>query len=401
MTESLTAGEMFAGYGGLATAVHSAFGGRGVLVRTAWLAEPAAAPSRILAHRYPGVPNLGDVTTIDWADPAHAVDIIAGGSPCQDVSGAGRRAGMTEGTRSNLWVAQREAIATIRPQWAVWENVRGAYSAQAHSDLEPCPGCLGGHEGGGQSLFCGHSDVFSGTFPASGMTLSGVAYELRTWEHRTGDTGSSFSPDDETDGLLRTPCATEDEGGPLHPDVAAARGQTLRLTGQILAMTGDLLPTPRASDQNSPGVHGNGGQDLRTTVDLKLLPTPQANIAANGGSQDPAKRRAGGHSVSIKDVVEHPAGWGRFAPAIRRWERVLGRWAPEPTVPGRKGGRARLSPAFVEWMMGLPAGWVTDPAIGLTRSEQLKALGNGVVPQQGAAAISDMLDAFECQGADD
>lgn len=45
--------------------------------------------------------------------------------------------------------------------------------------------------------------------------------------------------------------------------------------------------------------------------------------------------------------------------------------------------------------MGLPAGWVTDPEIGLTRSQQLKALGNGVVPQQGAAAIADMLDAFE------
>lgn len=48
-------------------------------------------------------------------------------------------------------------------------------------------------------------------------------------------------------------------------------------------------------------------------------------------------------------------------------------------------------------MMGLPAGWVTDPAIGLTRNEQLKACGNGVVPQQAAAALQDMLQAFEVQ----
>jgi DNA (cytosine-5)-methyltransferase 1 len=48
-------------------------------------------------------------------------------------------------------------------------------------------------------------------------------------------------------------------------------------------------------------------------------------------------------------------------------------------------------------MMGLPEGWVTDPAIGITRNEQLKACGNGVVPQQAIAALSDMLQAFQAQ----
>lgn len=51
---------------------------------------------------------------------------------------------------------------------------------------------------------------------------------------------------------------------------------------------------------------------------------------------------------------------------------------------GRTG--PRLSPRFVEWLMGLPPGWVTDVP-GLSRSAQLKALGNGVVPQQAVAAI--------------
>jgi DNA (cytosine-5)-methyltransferase 1 len=46
-------------------------------------------------------------------------------------------------------------------------------------------------------------------------------------------------------------------------------------------------------------------------------------------------------------------------------------------------------------MMGLPEGWVTDPAIGISRNEQLKACGNGVVPQQAIAALSDMLQAFQ------
>jgi DNA (cytosine-5)-methyltransferase 1 len=50
-----------------------------------------------------------------------------------------------------------------------------------------------------------------------------------------------------------------------------------------------------------------------------------------------------------------------------------------------------LNPELPEWMMGWPHGWVTDPAIGLTRAEQLKACGNGVVPQQAAHAIRHLL----------
>ena len=68
--------------------------------------------------------------------------------------------------------------------------------------------------------------------------------------------------------------------------------------------------------------------------------------------------------------------------------------APAPAfyVPGKDKGT--INTAFVEWMMGLPAGHVTDPAIGLSRGDQLKALGNGVVPQQATAALRDMLAAF-------
>lgn len=81
--------------------------------------------------------------------------------------------------------------------------------------------------------------------------------------------------------------------------------------------------------------------------------------------------------------------WGPYGDAIRRWETVLGRPAPSPTEPGSKG-QPRLFPAFVEWLMGLPAGWVTDVP-GLGRNEMLKALGNGVVSQQCAAALRLLL----------
>lgn len=80
--------------------------------------------------------------------------------------------------------------------------------------------------------------------------------------------------------------------------------------------------------------------------------------------------------------------WGEYAPAVRRWERLLGRPAPYPTQPGQHG-RPVLAPAFVEHLMGLPQGWVSD--LSLPRTAKLRALGNGVVPAQAAHAVSLLL----------
>jgi DNA (cytosine-5)-methyltransferase 1 len=78
--------------------------------------------------------------------------------------------------------------------------------------------------------------------------------------------------------------------------------------------------------------------------------------------------------------------WGPYAAAIRRWENTLGRPAPAPTEPNHKGDGQRLAPVFVEWMLGLPEGWVTDVP-GISRTQQLKILGNGVVPDQALLAL--------------
>lgn len=138
-TKPLKVGAMFAGYGGLEMGVSQVLD-----AEPAWLAEFEPAPSRILAQRFPGVPNLGDVTKVDWT-AIEPVDVITGGSPCQDLSGAGKRAGMKAGTRSGLWASMCDAIEIIRPRLVVWENVRGALSAPADSgDLESCEFCLDG-----------------------------------------------------------------------------------------------------------------------------------------------------------------------------------------------------------------------------------------------------------------
>lgn len=99
---------------------------------TVMLSDLDDGPCRVLAARYPDTPNMGDVTRIDFTRMGH-VDVLCGGSPCQSVSLAGMRAGMSHGTRSGLWSYQCDAIAAARPALAVWENVSGALSARASS----------------------------------------------------------------------------------------------------------------------------------------------------------------------------------------------------------------------------------------------------------------------------
>lgn len=82
--------------------------------------------------------------------------------------------------------------------------------------------------------------------------------------------------------------------------------------------------------------------------------------------------------------------WGKFAVAIDRWEKIICRPAPAPTIENEKNGKHRLNPIFVEWLMGLPEGHVTD--VDISRNNMLKALGNGVVPQQAALALSILLE---------
>ena len=120
-----------------------------------------------------------------------------------------------------------------------------------------------------------------------------------------------------------------------------------------------------------------------------LLPTPQARD--HHGAQLPEQRLARGHQINLNDVALELAanwereGWARYEAAIRRWELITGRPAPFPGERGRSG-RYRLSVDFTEWCQGLPAGWVAGIS-GLTYAAKIRALGNGVVPRQGAAAL--------------
>ena len=124
-----------------------------------------------------------------------------------------------------------------------------------------------------------------------------------------------------------------------------------------------------------------------------ILRTPAASEAERGHQPESKSRARGGQVTLSGQMMEHEpskTNWGKFAPAINRWSQALGRPAPLPTKPDGKEGAHRLSSAFTEWMMGVPAGWITD--VGLTRNEELKACGNGVVPQQAELALRVLLE---------
>jgi DNA (cytosine-5)-methyltransferase 1 len=120
--EDLQIASLCTGYGGLDIAALAVFGGRLV-----WCADSDKYVSTILAARYPDVPNLGDLTALDWAE-IPAVDVLCAGFPCQDISFSGRGAGIEKGVRSGIWKNIVTGIRELRPKVIVVENVAAVRS---------------------------------------------------------------------------------------------------------------------------------------------------------------------------------------------------------------------------------------------------------------------------------
>jgi DNA (cytosine-5)-methyltransferase 1 len=365
----MKSGSLFSGYGGLDMAVAEVFG-----AEPAWFSEIEDAPSKILAHHWPDVPNLGDITKIDW-DTVEPVDILSGGFPCQDVSAAGKRAGMHPDTRSGLWNHMAYAISKLRPRYVVAENVRGLLSAEAHSDVEPCPWCLG--DGPGEPALRALGAVLG--------DLADLGYDAQWCGLRAADVGAPH-------GRFRIFILAADAANLGHERGRGAWGWWPRPAddGESAAGAGhDGCERRSECDREPLGVFA-GACGCHADRRAELATDPQGNGWDEGRTQ-PAGQLWGSDAAERGTST---VAWSQYGPAVVRWERILGRVAPSPTEPNSKGSQ-RLNPAFVEWMMGLPAGHVTAVP-GVNRNAQLKALGNGVVPQQAIAALRHMY-AAECR----
>jgi hypothetical protein len=154
----------------------------------------------------------------------------------------------------------------------------------------------------------------------------------------------------------------------------------------------DLIPTPTTRDhKDGSQPHERDGIIQTDTVARALLNSGEVSLPTPTASDWKGANHSGSGSASSRGMatVVEQTNWGKFEPAIKRWEETLGRPAPAPTKPDGKEGAHRLSSAFTEWMMGVPKGWITD--CGLSRNDELKACGNGVVPQQAELALRVLL----------
>jgi len=277
----------------------------------AWVCDNDPTAAAILRHHHPHVPNLGDITEVDW-NSVEPVDAITAGFPCQDISDAGQRAGIRKGRNSGLWRHIIFAARVLRPRLIILENV----AAITRRGLDTVTG-----------------------------DLAAIGYDARWCTLRASDIGAPHQRNRWF--AIAYPTATADATRIGEREQADA---THTITGG-----GDARSEPRRGSQHP--------------ADPDSLRRERAR-----GSRDRRERP----SYRDRGPLEW---WGRYAAAVNRWENVLGRYAPAPTCD-----RGRLSPWFVEWMMGLPEGHVTGVP-GVSPWAMLRCLGNGVVPQQAATAI--------------
>lgn len=382
-------GSLFSGYGGLDMGVQAVLGGE-----TAWFSEIDAAPSKILANHWPDVPNHGDVTTVDWT-AVEPVDVLTGGFPCQDLSHAGRRAGMRPGTRSGLWADYLKAIDVLHPQLAVIENVRGLLNgcAESDSDLEPCAGCLG------------ESDIHRPVLRALGRVLGDLAligydtewislsasdagaphgrFRVFVFAHPAGEPWGIADGDDVRAGSLevgrRAPAGTD---ASTDSDDSAGYGERSRTeSGQGSEVAQDADRATRSERRESAPGQAEGGRSRTDAGGRSGTPAADAQRGESWLGYDTDEVWGWADQAEQVGLGDLGPRFGEYATAIARWEGVT-RPAPSPVNPA-----GRLAPEFAEWMMGLPAGHVTAVP-DLSDDDKFKAIGNGVCPQQAALATA-------------
>ena len=334
-------GSLCSGYGGLDMAVEAVTGGR-----TVWVCDNAPGPAAVLAHRWPNTPNHGDMTTTDWAT-VEPVDVVAAGFPCQPVSHAGRRAGIHD--ERWLFGDVIRCIVGTRARLLVCENVPGLLTANNGDAMARVVEGLAAVGWVGRWRTVAAADIGA---PHRRQRVFIVAHPAHTDSDRRSDLlGARLRPQPPRDGADADPDTPHQR-----PDrTFQSRGRRHRSTYRGGGATADPSGVRREERQR---------------------PAPRQ---APGGRPQCRDQRRG------RDAVD----WGPYRAAVERWEHLTGP-APDPTIQNHAGDGRRLSPMFVEWMMGLPPGWVTAVP-GLTYGGQLHLLGNGVVPQQAEHALRWLL----------
>ena len=427
---------LFSGIGGLDLAAESCG------IETAAFCEIEPYAVEVLKRRWPAIENHGDITRFTNrrlrelggspflrfkcpADYDGTIDVVHGGFPCQDLSVAGKQAGL-EGARSGLWFEMLRVISEIRPAFVLAENVRGAvnlaldtvYSNLVNQGYKVYPyvipaSAVGApHQRERLFVFGVRRDVvhafaerLQGSERASAFCEDGTPSSQPAAE--CGEGGGAFWP---------TPTSTERSG--INPNTGRGAGLTHAVS---------LWPTPHRNCSNGAGAHGDGGLNIQTAV--SLWPTPRANKIGGSTSE--------GYGLCLQEAVNG----GRDTKLWRTPDAHCDRgpsseermkWKQENKMPvsindqvqheGKSKGQ--LNPAWVEILMGYPMGWADidcdepkpwpgwpalmgqeqypyEPPRTVTgcpnRAKRLKCLGNAVVPAQARPFFEAMASIYSHQ----
>lgn len=291
-----------------------------------WCAENDKYASQLISVRF-NKPNLGDIKQINW-NKTESIDILTAGYPCQPFSTAGQRKGIDD--KRHIWPYIKEAISILRPRIVVLENVRGHLTLgfkQVLADLTEI-----GYDAKWQIIRA--SDVGA---PHQRARLFIIANPESRW--------SGCKPCGVSESNTRSSCHCE-----FITNTNSDACKESRRANRSLRTTSDRLQT---------------GQDKRQTR-CKHRCSCEANCDTNNQYQ-PHNRQV--PKLGRRFATRREMSMQNIPPALVE---------------------AKLNAKFVEYMMGLPEGWVTD--LNLSRSQQLKMLGNGVVPQQAYYALELLHD---------
>ena len=350
----MNVGSLFAGIGGFDLGLERAG------MRVDWQVELDPYCRAVLARHFPEAERFEDVREVG-AESLAPVDLICGGFPCQDLSAAGRGAGI-DGARSGLWAEFARIVCELRPRYVLVENVPALLTgkgkrwdrapvgrvlgdlAEAGYDAEWA--CLSAREFGAPHL---RKRVWLLAYPARDAE-AGPAAESGAERQRARPGGAAGRarelPDADRDRRAQGLCLAAGAGEPSWPPDALGRGAVA------------LWPTPKASPSGPDFARAERPEAAATTC------RPRWRARSCGRPPTPRTAKAG--DQPRRDDPQR-------APSLRR------EGAAHPARGGEEGRPRRRLPASQSWGAEPDVGRVADgvPA----RVDRLAALGNALVPQ--------------------
>jgi DNA (cytosine-5)-methyltransferase 1 len=294
---------------------------------TAWMSDIDKSSSLVIDKRW-NLPNLGDLRKVDWS-AIESIDILTAGYPCQPFSNAGQRKGLND--PRHIWPDIKQIVSKLRPAVVILENVRG-------------------------HLSLGFKEVL--------QDLTKVGYDAKWTIVRASDVGAPHRR--ERLFILAQPAHTNSIGSPLVGKQSGTQGNQRQSQFESEHLGESIASNPNSSSNQQlrrahRTIYGKAEEFIDRT-DREIV-RPSGEVISNPNTE---QLSANGQTQGL--------GWRFETPSQLSMRRT-----PNPL------DQSKLNPIFVEYMMGLPEGWVTD--LGLSRAQQFKLLGNGVVPQQAYEAI--------------